>query len=412
MIDYCKCAPTAPTSGSATADRHRDHRAGGRRRRGPNRRRQPAPAKRGLLLSLTAVVLAACTSTAPSSVTATAPTTSADESAVASTPTPPTGAVSPPQGSLTSRRPAARTSHDDTAATSSSSAAARAAGPKPAVGPLRSVLESWRLPEPLSRTVVFTADRTLLLAGVLTPAGSTAAMVSVDPAGGSTKPAGDLAVAVHDAAGLTLGGRRFVLGGGTGPSVAAVQQLAGAAAAIRAALPRPRSDLVTADVGQIGYVLGGYDGSTLDSAVWSTTDGQHFLTVARLPTPVRYPAVAVLNTEIYLFGGEHAGRPTSAIQRIDTRTGTATLIGHLPQALAHAATVTLHGAIYLLGGRTATTAIDNILRFDPARAAMLPAGHLPYAVSDAAAAVVHGIGYLLGGENPRLLATVVELREG
>ena len=41
-------------------------------------------------------------------------------------------------------------------------------------------------------------------------------------------------------------------------------------------------------------LVGGYDGVTPSADVWETTDGVTFTVLARLPQPVRYPAVAAV----------------------------------------------------------------------------------------------------------------------
>ena len=63
-------------------------------------------------------------------------------------------------------------------------------------------------------------------------------------------------------------------------------------------------------VGSAAYVLGGYDGAQLPSDVLRSSDGRHFTSVGNLPVAVRYPAVAVVGTTIYLLGGELAGART------------------------------------------------------------------------------------------------------
>ncbi len=201
-----------------------------------------------------------------------------------------------------------------------------------------------------------------------------------------------------------------MVAGGDQTTVGSVQQLASVGtAAVIGRLPQSRSDLVAASIGSTAYVLGGYDGAAIQPAVLATTDGRRFHAVATLPAPVRYPAVAVLGHAIYLFGGETAAGPTSAIQRIDPAAHAATIVGHLPHPLADAAALTLDGRVYVAGGTSAGSAQTQIRRFVPATGRTLPAGRLPYAVSDAGAAVLDGAGYLLGGESSDRLGTVIVL---
>ena len=186
----------------------------------------------------------------------------------------------------------------------------------------------YQLPSGLSREVVLPHGPDLLIAGGLTVRGtSTATVRRLNPATGSTTRMGRLAVPTHDAAGATVGGRTFVFGGGEQASVATVQEVTGPAARARAAttpgspmvtgrLPRPRSDLTAVTQGGTTYLLGGYDGTTYDATVLATPDGRRFTVAARLPVPVRYPAVAVLGRQIWVFGGQTSHGITNDIQRI------------------------------------------------------------------------------------------------
>ena len=120
-------------------------------------------------------------------------------------------------------------------------------------------------------------------------------MIALDPVTGATRPAGRLAEATHDAAGVALGGRMFVLGGGTASSAPTIQAFSpGTQAAVVGRLSRARSDSNGVSAGPIGYVVGGYDGTIVDPQVLATTDGQHFRAAARLPVPVRYAGTAAV----------------------------------------------------------------------------------------------------------------------
>src|SRR5215472_8099432 len=136
----------------------------------------------------------------------------------------------------------------------------------------------YQLPAGVSREVVLPGAGGLLIAGGLTPSGASASTVtSLDPVTGGTRAAGRLAHATHDAAGLLLDGRAFVLGGGTAGSVPTVQVLVpGAQATVTGALSQARSDSTGVSAGPVGYVIGGYDGTRWNTQVLATRDGQHF----------------------------------------------------------------------------------------------------------------------------------------
>ncbi len=262
---------------------------------------------------------------------------------------------------------------------------------------LRVMPAPYQLPAAVSREVLLPAAGGLLIIGGLTPSGASAMTVtSLDPVTGGTRPAGRLARATHDAAGLVLGGRAFVLGGGTASSVPTVQAFTpGTPATVTGAMSRARSDSGGVSAGPAGYVIGGYDGTRLDPEVLATRDGLHFRVAARLPVPVRYAATAAAGGLIWVFGGQTAAGPTDVIQRIDPATGVATVAGHLPRPVQGAAALSLGGQIYVAGG----AGTGEVLRFDPVTSRVSAAGQLPVPVGYAAAAVTGGIGYLIGGED-------------
>jgi hypothetical protein len=285
---------------------------------------------------------------------------------------------------------------------------------------------AYQLPSGLSREVVLTAGRRLLIMGGLTPSSSsTSAIRSLNPVTGQAARAGRLTAPTHDAAGAVLGGRPYLFGGGDQASVASVQDLpARGGAAVAGQLPRPRSDLSAVTIGGTGYLLGGYDGASYDASVLATTDGRHFRQVAKLPVPVRYAAVTAAGGQIWVFGGQSTAGITSLIQRVDPATGKARVAGHLPRPVTGAAAITLGGTIYVAGGQvpasqgggtvSASAALATtgaVLGYSPGSGTMAIAGQLPVPVANAGAAVLGGTGYLIGGNNgQRQVPAVTTLR--
>ena len=231
------------------------------------------------------------------------------------------------------------------------------------------------------------------------PSGSTDGVFALNPHSGALASIGTLPQPLHDEAAAASGNSVLVLGGGSTASTDAVESVSRAGTATSAGhLPRPRSDLVAATVGGRTYVLGGYDGSTLDPSVLETTDGSAFKSVASLPVPVRYPAVAVAGNAIYLFGGETAsGRPTDAVQAIDPAAGTARIVAHLPQPVSHASAVDLGGRIYVLGGTAGGSHTDRIVGFDPGPGYCRRPARCRRPCRTPPRPSVGGSGYLIGG---------------
>jgi len=284
-------------------------------------------------------------------------------------------------------------------------------------------IEPWELSSAQSRqSVVANATGMTVIGGVIPSGASLSTVSTIAPSGGAIAPAGTLADPVHDAGAATLGRNTYVFGGGSPDTVATVQSVMapsippspGGAGAVVGHLPQPRSDLAVATIPGDGhapttaYLVGGYDGTSYLPAVLATSDGTHFTTVARLPVPVRYPAVVADGGAIYAFGGQTASpgaqaAATSDIQKIDPTTGRAAVIGHLPQALYGAAAYVIDGAVYIAGGQApGGITLTQITAFVPASGKVLQAGLLPQAVAFAGSATVGSgrgaIGYLVGGE--------------
>jgi N-acetylneuraminic acid mutarotase len=272
----------------------------------------------------------------------------------------------------------------------------------------------YQLPAGIAREVVLSRGSGLLVLGGITNSGATtSAVTKLDPVTGRASAGGQLAVPTHDAAGAVLNGQPLVFGGGSANSIAAVQALAGRHIRVASQLPQVRSDLSAVTLGGTAYLVGGYDGATWNPWVLATANGAAFHTVARLPVPVRYAAVAGVGNHLWVFGGEVPAGFTNVIQQVDLGSGKASVVGHLPMQLSAATAFTLGSQVFLAGGATAGNgpASSTVFAYDPARRRVHAAGSLPVPVSNAAAAVMGGTAFLVGGsDGPHLVPTVTEMR--
>ncbi len=310
--------------------------------------------------------------------------------------------------------------------------------------------ESWVLNGPLSREVVLPAanGRSLVVVGGLQGSSTTQGVYEVDPLTGAATQIGNLAAPVHDAAGVVLGGKGLVFGGGSATPDSVVQQLSGlgprtgapsagaggggtggggsATAARLSPLPQARADDSAVAIGSTAYVIGGYSGSSGDAAVLSTTDGRTYHAVANLPVPVRYAAVAALDGRIYVFGGDatsgsRAGAPISTVQVVDPSTHSASIAGSLPMPLAGGAAAALGAHLYLAGGETVPPSaspntvprvVGTIYEWSVRTRKALVAGRLYTPVSHAGIAVLGQRAWLVGGETgPSSQTTAVQMFE-
>jgi hypothetical protein len=275
----------------------------------------------------------------------------------------------------------------------------------------------WRLRTPLSRLVAVPDRGGVLLAGGLDSSdGSSSKVSGLDLVTGALRPRGSVAAPFHDAAAATIAGHLVVFGGGAATSSAAVQSIGqGGSGQTRGlvigTLPQPRSDLSAVTIGARVYLLGGYTGTTELPSILVTTNGRSFHTVGRLPVTVRYAATVAVGSTIWVFGGEHRSHPVRDIQRFDTTTGRAAIVGRLPSARSDAVAMTVAGHVLLAGGRgpggRVLTSVDEL---GPGDATVHRVARLRAAVADAAVAVVGDTAYLIGGERNRPVGVVQTIR--
>lgn len=229
---------------------------------------------------------------------------------------------------------------------------------------VESGLLPWTLQAPLSRMDVYPgpSSNQLVLAGGLTSGDkSTNGIYTLDLTNGNLNNTGTLPSSVHDAAGAMIGTSYGVFGGGVNNSFASTTtfSLNGLVQA-SGILPQARSDSEAVTIGQLTYIIGGYSGSQADSSVLITKDGKTYSSIGNLPIPVRYPAVAAMGNNIYVFGGEavggsHNGQPTQSVQVIDTLNKTISLESwKLPVPLEGALAFNVDNELFLAGGQSTT----------------------------------------------------------
>ena len=275
------------------------------------------------------------------------------------------------------------------------------------------------LPQAVSRSAVIARGGALLVLGGLhgpSPGSSTTQVLTVDATTGAAQIDAPLALATHDAAATDVDGAILVFGGGESTTVSAVQRWATSGAHVVGHLPQPRSDIVAAAVDGHSYVLGGFDGANPTADVLETDDGITFHVAATLPVPVRYPALAVVGSTIYLIGGQSVtgrsgdGPPVTDVQAVDLSTGSAQVVSQLPGALTEAEAFVVRGAVFVAGGVRGGIVQRGVFRLDPASGALTLVASLPEPRADAGVAQIGETTYLVGGEGPSRLSSVVALQ--
>jgi hypothetical protein len=164
-------------------------------------------------------------------------------------------------------------------------------------------------------------------------------------------------------------------------------------------LPRALSDVASATVGGVVYLVGGYDGTRPRAEIYRTADGRHFTLVASLPRGLRYPAVAAAGRDVVIAGGDSSSGPTAAVYVLDTATNKLSTLGSLPGPVGHAVAFELAGNVYVGGGTNAAgSLVGRIVRIDVAHRSVRSVGGA-LALRDAPAVTVGAYALTIGGAN-------------
>jgi hypothetical protein len=200
-------------------------------------------------------------------------------------------------------------------------------------------------------------DSVFLLGGLDANGVSSGDVYLVQPSTGNVTLAGRLATPTHGGAAVTLGKRVLVFGGADVSPDDLVQAFdpATGTTSVIGHMPGPRADLVGAAVGNEVVLLAGFNGSAFLS-VWTTPDGKSFSVMGQIARVERYPAIVVVGTKIYLFGGlvaggEYNGMFSTTIQSFDVATRQGQVVGQLPTPLAHARAAVLDREVLVFGLR-------------------------------------------------------------
>jgi DNA-binding beta-propeller fold protein YncE len=262
------------------------------------------------------------------------------------------------------------------------------------------------LPEPLQDAAFAPLDggRTVLLGG-LTAADTSSDSILV-AAGAGARRVGALPGPLHDAAAVRIGSFAYLFGGGDGvrqlDAILRVDPRTGRTEVV-GRLPAPSSDQSAAEIDGTAYVIGGFTGSEWLNTVVAWRPGSRAHVVARLPTAVRYAAVAAAGGKIVVAGGSLPnGTAGDAVLVFDPATGRVARVARLPAPTTHAAAAAIGDVAYVIGGRgTAVgTPTDRIAALDLATGRVRAAGRLASPRSDLAA-VASGTRILLaGGRGP------------
>lgn len=241
---------------------------------------------------------------------------------------------------------------------------------------------------------------------------STDTVFAVGPTGKAVS-ASSLPGAVHDAAAAVVGGRVLLFGGGVSEGSDRIVQVQPGTPHQIGQLPVALSDLDAVTIGNRAYVVGGWDGTSTNAAIFAVTPTGGVSTVAHLPLGVRYPAVGAVDGHVIIAGGETTdGTPTADVWSFDPTTGRVTPMPSLPAPGDHAAGAVLGRALYVISGLIRGQLTSRIIALRPA-GRWASAGSLPTPLNNPTAAPLAGGIAVFGGRGTAgTTAAVTLLRAG
>ncbi len=248
----------------------------------------------------------------------------------------------------------------------------------------------------------------LVVIGGLSAAGTSTASVFALDRDGHMVALPPLPGPVHDAAAAVLDGRLMLVGGGQFEGSDRIIQVAPGRPHIVGTLPQALSDLDAVSIDDRAFVAGGWNGTVTNRDIYAVSPSGSVSLAGRIPTGVRYAAVAALAGRVLIAGGELAsGAPTKKAYAFEPRTGRLAPLPGLPAATDHAAGVALGDTFYVIGGLRRGVPTRAILAWRPGQSHWRPAGRLPHTLADAAATVFAGDIALAGGRDHAVEQTAV-----
>jgi Kelch motif len=180
--------------------------------------------------------------------------------------------------------------------------------------------------------------------------------------------------------------------------------------------PTPRGEVSAARIGNLVYVVGGFDSSGHTTGLVQRLDlvSGRWKTVTPLPQPLNHMSAVGYRGHLYVVGGysQLSDTSTGAVSRFwryDPPTGAWHAMSDAPVARAAAGAAVLGHRLYVAGGRNDTTAALSSLAiydFDTGRWSLGPS--LAHAREHVAAVTAGGAVWLLGGRVSGVGVTYVE----
>jgi hypothetical protein len=171
-------------------------------------------------------------------------------------------------------------------------------------------------------------------------------------------------------------------------------------------LPAARAREVVLAADQALLVIGGLDpGGSSTARVWHVAlPGGITTRLAVLPQTIHDSAGAVIDRDVYLFGGGSATE-LATVQRY--RAGVGSVVGMMPQARSDLVAAEVNGVAYVLGGFDGTSSVASVLATTDG-ATFRTVAQLPQTVRYPAIAALDGRIWLFGGMHDGREVTTIQ----
>jgi N-acetylneuraminic acid mutarotase len=208
---------------------------------------------------------------------------------------------------------------------------------------------------------------------------------------------------------VAVNGKVYVLGGYTPDVTASVLAYDPSADSWHAVsdFPSPFNHPAAGVIGNQIYVAGFYAGTSLTGPATGRTfvydpTADHWTEKKALPSGTERAGgcVAILGTDLYVFGGGNSGDATSFASVYDTVNDSWRTLPDLPETREHCAAFASGGKLYVVGGRTHNIPEfrPSTLEFDPVAGTYTEKTPIPVPRGGLAGAVLGGRLFVFGGE--------------
>ena len=162
-------------------------------------------------------------------------------------------------------------------------------------------------------------------------------------------------------------------------------------------LPKPLAYAAVVVLDDVLYVIGGFDGEkALDTLYRFTPETASWWRLAPMNHARIRPAAGAINGEIIVAGGD-ALAPLDSVEAYDPQTDTWVERNPLPEPMREMADSTCNGVLYLIGGETASGASNIVYGYDAVNDRWFPISRLQYGRFSTEAALLAGDMVIVGG---------------